>query len=204
MKNVITLVTMILLAICCSAQGDILVYNGSRTTSYAQNDNPVDSMGTDKAKGYFILDVTYTNGEITAVNNAAYVEYGKDENGKWADVNLFDFTVERFESNDTVQYAFVVGENTMSGISMLIIHGQAVSQNIGNADPNEAPKKMNLNYMEYEADDSVNVTSGSLKINSSITKDANANNATIEEVYDSIREAIEDKGYTGLPADLPE
>ena len=209
MKNLSKIaIVLILLSISSSllaqpANNNILVYSRTNNYWYAYGSDSSWSFGNSSSRGYLIFDVSYDpNGALSGINNVAQFDYGKSGGSKWYSESTPSFdgitrvTNSNTSSTDWVLVQSDVGESS-GDLSMF--RGKAVSNDIGNADPNEVANQFNGNQLFYSPgmSNSLQFSDESLRLQRSWTKTYNQQSMNITEVRSDIRSKLEGKGYHG-------
>ena len=183
------------LAICMPAQGEILVYRKTIRCEGAEYGD-VNDIYRETIRGFLVLDVTYEDNEISAINSAYQWEYGRYEGEKWADgePESHEFEYQRFADDRQVLYSFAeLGEDEGSdAFEALVLQGKARSTRL---DPNEIPISLAgygvFNYTE----DEVGMCQFRLRLDRRATRMAAEEGYDVGDVLDEIYAWLIDRGY---------
>lgn len=185
---------LVVVSICLPAQGDILIYNKTVTWEGVELGEG-DDIYKETNRGFLILEVTYEDGEITSVENATQIIYGGYGSEKWTDEWDHDFDIQRYQDGNIIGYGLTEYDSDDGYFYAFSVNGRANEQDIGNADPNEAPQRLAGNAIEHDTGNYSERGSYDLRLNNAFTRTANEEGMDFEEAYDMVRDWLADRGY---------
>jgi len=197
------LMLLVVLAVSLPAygQGDmaVLVYKKTLNCWDAWEGDPNDwDVEDEKTKGFLILEVLYNpDGTISEVLNAAQIEYGKDDEGKWYEEHGHDFDVFRVVDGRSVEWMLVETNTDDDEGELMMLRGRVRNKKIGIEDASGVATKLAGNRVGFwtDGDDDIILCSLSLRLHTAWTKCFNEDGFDIEDAMNEIEDWLENKGY---------
>jgi hypothetical protein len=204
------LIVPFFLAICIPANGEVLIY---KKTIKGIDCDALDEQWEILEKnnrGYLVLEVTYDYGEeeeTIDIVNAVQIDYFKDGQDKWYEVDEHSFGIIRADYNGKVLWILTESQIDQGvGIEILMLRGPAVDSKIGlgKDEPREIPKRLqgnNLSDQHLSLSHVIDTWSILLRLHSQWTKIANnpkRMNGNFDDVVADIKVGLIDKGYEEL------
>lgn len=155
MKTLAKLAILVaVLAFCLPAYSEILIYEYSSNGDYYGRRNGVWEVEIEDDRGYLVIEVMYNTDGTIELNQALYIEYWGDNEGKWFRVveSGFDLEIERVEYGGEVQWLFLERDVEETEIHLMTIAGKAYNQDIGKEDKREVATKLNGYDLEVQRD----------------------------------------------------
>jgi len=198
---------VILLVFCLPAYCEILIYEYTTNGDYYGRRNGVWEVEIEDDKGYLVIEVMYNVDGTIELNQALYIEFWGDNEGKWFRVveSGFDLEIERVEYGGEVQWLFLERDVEETETHLMTAEGRAYEQDIGKEDKREVATKLNGYDLEVrrdplaERDFYCEMEEVTVAIHSSWTKYANDGEKGLAQNYAAavqyVKDELQKKGY---------
>jgi hypothetical protein len=200
-------VLLIVLAVYVPSRGEILIYQKTISGFDCNAIDDVWNVVERKNRGYLVLEIEYDYvEEVKVINvlNAAQIEYFKEDDDKWYEVDDHDFVVKRADYNGKLMWFLTdTAVDQYIGIEVLMLQGLVADTRIGlgKEELREIPKKLqgnNLNDQQLSISHFIDTRKISLRLHSQWTKIANNPNrinGNFDDAVTDIEVGLVNKGY---------
>ena len=145
MKKLTTITTLfITLASCLTSSAEILVYKHTESGTFWTHEDGEWVLDKGPWKAYLILNLNHDN---YTIEDAKFVGYRQNANGKWFRQNSVDLQLVRVPYGAKVQWVVMatevnVDQELITGGSFHMLAGPARSRSVGTATKREVPNKL--------------------------------------------------------------
>jgi len=198
---------VIVLAFCLPAYSEILIYEYTTTGTYYGRRNGIWNVEIEDDRGYEVIEVTYNADGTININQALYIEYWGDNDGKWFRVveSGVDLEIERVEFGGEVEWLFLDRDIEDTEIHLATLAGKAHDRDIGKEDKREVATKLNGYDLEVrrnplaERDFYCEMEEVTVLLQSRWTKYANDDEKGLAQNYAAavqyVKDELEKRGY---------